>query len=136
MRERACHIFGNRLLDWMEKDTNSKGEENIFYREYCLSKGVDRLTLEKLRQRYPHFDGMIQLAEELQEIKLNKLTLCHGKFSGASFLLKNHHGYGEKNSLDSQALSTPLAIDTRSLETATEEQLREMMHYYLAKDDD
>ena len=128
MRERACTIFGNRLLKWMETETNSKEEGHIFYLEFCLQEGLDRHALDQLRREYPGFDAMIRFAEELQEIKLNQLALAHGKFSGASFLLKCHHGYGEKNETETKHSPEQSTLDPHFLETASDEELLDLIH--------
>jgi hypothetical protein len=134
MRERACTIFANRLLKWMEQEIDSKEEDHIFYRDYCLQKGLDLITLEKLRQQYPHFDAVMKFAEDIQEMKLNKMLLSHGKFSGASFLLKAHHGYGEKSEGE-KPIAAQSTLDSRTLETATDDELREIIHRLTHADD-
>jgi hypothetical protein len=136
MNRRVCLRFAEKLLDWLE-NSDSSGQENIFVQEFCLKQGFATESIQRLRQRFPDFNALMRFADEMQEIKLNKLTLSTGKSTGAMFLLKNHYGYGEKNATDSKA-SPPLlpTVDTPLIETASDEELREMMHYYLTKDDD
>jgi len=136
MTRSGCLRFAEELLEWLE-NSESSGQENIFVQEFCLKQGFASETIRRLRQRFPDFNAVMRFADEMQEIKLNKLTLSTGKSTGAIFLLKNHYGYGEKNATDSKA-SPPLlpAVDARLIETASDEKLREMMHYYLTKDDD
>jgi len=121
--------FGNRLLEWMKK-SDQNGGENVFYQEFCLQEGWDRYSIWTLRQLYPDFNVLMQFAEEIQEVKLNKLALSTGKSTGASFLLKNLYGYGEKSTSESKPALFKRVINEQSINEASEVELREMVTYF------
>jgi hypothetical protein len=84
--------FGNDLIDWM-----NKSQTNIFFQEFCVEKGVYRSVINKHQSKCPEFKELIDMAREIQEMKIVKWSIANKLNTTMSiFLLKNKHGYSDR----------------------------------------
>lgn len=118
--ERALAL-AKGLIEWMEADS-----ANVFFENYLL-KDADwypELT-SYLSKKWPSFFQLLKRARKLQEMKLAAIALNTGKPIGAIFLLKNHHGYADKQEIKTDNINR--TMDTKALAQATEDELKDML---------
>ena len=93
--EKALEI-GKGLLAWLKEK-----EENIFFEEYLLHKGLYKQIIHDLRKKYKVFSELIKEAEAWQEMKINKNASFKKLDSNYSkFFMSSRHNYREKSELD------------------------------------
>lgn len=132
--DRAC-TFANELVHWMSKD------ENIFWERFVvIEKGMDPTTLSYLQRKFrekkydeskpidrekvkkrDEFFKAIKRAEKIQELKLADKAMDNRSVGGAVFLLKNKHGYADKQEVKQE--TRQINVDASSLASKSMEEL-------------
>jgi len=119
--EKFCLELGEKLLTWMRQT-----EGNIFIKRFLVEHtDVSYQRISELVKKYDSFSDLIKKAKDLQEMRLVDIALNTGKPIGAIFLLKNHHGYADKQEIKTENLNRNL--DTQQLASATDEQLKDLL---------
>lgn len=115
--ERAIEL-GESLLEWMKQD-----ESRIYWFEFIVvERGLYKQLASDLAKKYPAFAELLKRAKDLQELRLLKKE---GKGEIKSmFVLKNHHGYADKQEIKSDNINRNL--DAKDLQAATESDLMEL----------
>jgi len=89
--------LGNELIAWMEEDQRN----NIFFKEFLLSKDIYSTVLNYLTEKYEPFSKLIKKATEIQEMKIVKYSIDNKLQPTMSiFVLKNKHDWIEKSKID------------------------------------
>lgn len=129
------------LDDWMDG-------EGLFWLEYLLQQKVHKDQLGYLQRKFAErkakrekadsdgnlsragaeevkkidvFFRHIKSAQAKQELKLAKLALDNRSVGGAIFLLKNHHGYADKQEVKQE--TRQINVDASSLASKSMEEL-------------
>jgi len=104
--EEALCELGEELIQWLEAS-----DDNIFFEEFLIKKGLYKDILNKYIDSYSSFFALIKRCTELQAVKLQKGGLS-GKYRDAMsiFLLKAKHGLREKDDAV-QGLQMPVVIN-------------------------
>jgi hypothetical protein len=85
-------VFADELIEWV------KVPSHIFYKDFCLEKGINPDKMTEWAEVSERFRGAYQLASKYQESKIANGTLNKAYDSNfARFYLINKHGYAEKN---------------------------------------
>lgn len=117
--ERALAL-AEGMIAWLEEDS-----ARVFWQEYILQQGLYKQIISDLSKKYASFSALIKRAREIQELRLQNIALNTGKPIGAIFLLKNHHGYADKQEIKTDNVNRNL--DTKALAAATESELKDML---------
>ena len=132
--EEKALVLGKELIEWMmpknvkikDKSGNEIGERdmhlsNIFWQDFiCLHKGLNKNTMNYLRDNFESFSDLYDQALNIQEVKLLKYAVLNKLNSSITkFVLQNHHdGYSTKISHDFQKeLPFSLKIERRKPQT-------------------
>lgn len=119
--EAFCIDLGKRLLAWM-----AESEDHVFVKRFLVEHtDVDYQRISELVKKYASFSDLIKKAQALQEMRLVDIALKTGKPIGAIFLLKNHHGYADKQEVKTDALVRH--VDAKDLLTASDDQLKDAL---------
>lgn len=105
------------LIQWMKES-----DEHLFFKEFLLiKKGLGKNTVKYLETKFQRFSERIEIARTIQEHRLANLTLTSRNPAGAIFLLKNHHGYADKQEIKQETVTRH--YDGADLARMTMEQL-------------
>lgn len=120
--EEAAMALASALEAWMEED-----EEHIFFQEYLAKHRIRNATIANLSSKYPEFQKIIKDLKVIQEYRINRLALKQ-KINPvmAIFLLKNHHGYTDKQEIKTENLN--YNYDPGDLRQKTQEQLQDLLN--------
>jgi hypothetical protein len=89
--------LGNELLEWM-----LLSEDNIWFETFLYEKGeIYPQLISEMCVKYERFSELIKKIKKLQEGKIVNGALKQNLNTAMSiFLLKNHHGYKDKQEQD------------------------------------
>lgn len=100
-KEKALKL-GYDLIEWLkEKDEQGNDKGNIFYEEFLIiEKDLYPELIAYLRNKFPSFLKLIDKADKIQELKLQKYgTADRLNASMTKFVLINKHNWREKHAL-------------------------------------
>ena len=92
--EEVANELADELIEWIKSDE----KENMFFKEFLLlKKGLYPDLLKYLARVHPSFSEKLDLAKEIQKVKLIKYGV-DDKLNPAmtKFVLMNQHGMAEK----------------------------------------
>lgn len=119
--EEKAVALGEDLIEWLlEKDENGNDKQNIFYKEFLvMEKNLYAGVIDYLTDKFESFSNLIKRANEIQELKLNKLGV-QNKLNPTMtiFCLKNHHHYKDRTQVDntsSDGSMSPERVDLSKL---------------------
>lgn len=120
--ELAVTRLGNDLIAWLQAD-----DDNIFVEDFLSQHGLYRQAQARLTSKFEVFRDLIKAAKEIQEIKINRLALKQ-KVNPvmAIFLLKNHHGYADKQEIKTENLN--YNYDPADLRAKTADELLDLLN--------
>ena len=89
--------LGEDLYNWMIED-----EKNIWFETFLYENGgIYHQFISEMCKKYPSFSDVIKKCKKLQEAKLINSALNNKTNTAMTiFLLKNHHGYKDKQEQD------------------------------------
>lgn len=121
--EEAAMKLASDLRTWMEEDEN----ENIFFQEYLAKQRIHGSTISDLTSKFPEFSAVIKELKSLQEFRINKLALKQ-KVNPvmAIFLLKNLHGYADKQEVKTENVN--YNYDPGDLRAKTADELADLLN--------
>jgi len=89
--------LGEDLLNWMLSN-----EDNIWFETFLYENGdIYPQFISEMCHKYEKFSELIKKVKKIQEAKIVNGALKHNLNTAMSiFLLKNHHGYRDKQEQD------------------------------------
>lgn len=119
--EEVSIALANEMLEWFKAD-----ESHIFMQQFLvLEKGLYSDLVSDLCSKWPGFARIIKSCKAIQEVRLQRLALEKQNPAGSIFLLKNHHGYADKQEIKSQNVN--YNYDPADLKAKTEDELLELL---------
>lgn len=100
--EKNANILGEELIEWLkEKDEHGEDKGNIFFMEFLvIEKKMYPALISYLKDKFTSFFKLIEQAEAIQEIKLQKYGVGDRLNSTMTkFVLINKHGWKDKTDI-------------------------------------
>jgi hypothetical protein len=117
--EEAALQLGEQLIAWYEVD-----EDNIYLKEFLSKRRLHSQIISELTSKWESFSELIKIAKEIQEVRLLKKE---GKGEIKSmFVLKNHHGYADKQEVKTENMN--YNYDPGDLRQKTADELIELLN--------
>jgi hypothetical protein len=119
--ERAMRLAAD-LENWMMADE----DENIFFQEYLAKAKINNQVISELSSKFPKFSETIKGLKRIQEFRINRMALKQ-KVNPvmAIFLLKNLHGYADKQEVKTENVN--YNYDPADLRSKTQDELLELL---------
>lgn len=116
--EKALEL-GQGLVDWMMED-----ESRVYWMEYIvINRGLYKQIVSDLSSKFATFSALAKKAKDIQELRLLK-TVGKGEIK-SMFVLKNHHGYADKQEVKTSNVN--YNYDLSDLKEKTEDELKEVL---------
>jgi signal transduction histidine kinase len=113
--------LANEMLEWFKAD-----KTRVFMMEFLVEeKGLYQQIVSDLTSKFDSFSAVIKRCKLIQETRLQKLTLDKQNPAGAIFLLKNHHGYADKQEIKTENLN--YNYDPSDLRSKTADELHDLL---------
>lgn len=125
--EEVAVALANDLIEWQ-----LALDENIYWEKYLVViRGLYPEIVSQLTSQYPKFAQLIKRAKKIQEFKLVEKE---GKGEIKSmFILKNHHGYADKQEIKQETRLHQTVEDLTTLGKMQEEELRDRLRWLTEK---
>lgn len=119
--EEALVQLGTELVEWMLSDV-----EHVYWQEFLVvEKGLYKELISQMTSQSQAFSQLVKRAKDIQEVRLVKKE---GKGEIKSiFVLKNHHGYADKQEVKTDQTIHQTVKDISELRDMTTDDLKEQV---------